>query len=176
MIPAFKPGDMIRIRSGPFNSFLGKIDGINQAKSLLKIAVKIFSNTRIVLKFSDVEKVSRPRWMTQNDPLFIVVCRGGIVVYCLERPSYSATRGNKLNLWLSHCQESLRLKDLVCNQSHWRMRFANGRCAHNFGISLAMVFLAQGLQPSQIVLPLLFLMVFTLSGAALHGYLVLRRM
>lgn len=61
MIPAFKPGDMIRIRSGPFNSFLGKIDGINQAKSLLKIAVKIFGNTRIVLKFSDVEKVSRPR-------------------------------------------------------------------------------------------------------------------
>ena len=42
--------------------------------------------------------------------------------------------------------------------------------------SVAMLFLGQGLQPQQVALALLVLMVFTLSGAALHGYIVLRRM
>jgi uncharacterized membrane protein len=42
--------------------------------------------------------------------------------------------------------------------------------------SVAMLFLGQGLQPQQVALALLLLMVFTLSGAALHGYIVLRRM
>jgi len=42
--------------------------------------------------------------------------------------------------------------------------------------SVAMLFLGQGLQPQQVALVLFLLMVFTLSGAALHGYLVLRRM
>jgi transcriptional antiterminator NusG len=60
-MPAYKPGDIVRIKSGPFNRFLGKIEGINQAQSLLKIAVEIFGNTRIVLKFSDVAKVLRPQ-------------------------------------------------------------------------------------------------------------------
>jgi uncharacterized membrane protein len=42
--------------------------------------------------------------------------------------------------------------------------------------SVAMLFLGQRLQPIQVVLPLLLLMIFTLSGAALHGYLVLKRL
>jgi hypothetical protein len=42
--------------------------------------------------------------------------------------------------------------------------------------SVAMLFLGQDLQPQQVALSLLLLMVFTLSGAALHGYIVLRRM
>lgn len=42
--------------------------------------------------------------------------------------------------------------------------------------SVAMLFLGQRLQPDQVVLPLLLLMIFTLSGAALHAYIVLRRM
>ena len=42
--------------------------------------------------------------------------------------------------------------------------------------SVAMLFLGQRLQPFQAVLSLLLLMVFALSGAALHGYMVLRRM
>lgn len=58
-MPSYKLGDMVRIKSGPFNNFLGKIEGINQAKSLLKMAVEILSNPRIVLKFSDVETASR---------------------------------------------------------------------------------------------------------------------
>ena len=42
--------------------------------------------------------------------------------------------------------------------------------------SVALVFLGQHLEPLQVVLALLLLMVFTLLGAALHGYIVLRRM
>ena len=42
--------------------------------------------------------------------------------------------------------------------------------------SVAMLILGQDLQPQQVALSLLLLMVFTLSGAALHGYIVLRRM
>lgn len=42
--------------------------------------------------------------------------------------------------------------------------------------SVAMLFLGQGLQPKQVALALLLLMVFTLSGAALHGYLLLKRL
>ena len=42
--------------------------------------------------------------------------------------------------------------------------------------SVAMLFLGQGLQPWEVAISLLVLMVFTLSGAALHGYIMLRRM
>lgn len=55
----FRLGDTIRIRSGPFASFTGKIEGINQARGMLKVVVEIFGRmTPIKLKFSEVEKVS----------------------------------------------------------------------------------------------------------------------
>ena len=55
----FRLGDTVRIVSGPFASFAGKIEGINQAKALLKVMVAIYGRDNPVkLKFSDVEKVS----------------------------------------------------------------------------------------------------------------------
>ena len=42
--------------------------------------------------------------------------------------------------------------------------------------SVVMLFLGQQLQPDQVVRPLLLLMIFTLSGAAVHTYFALRRM
>ena len=55
----FRLGDTVRIRSGPFASFTGKIEGINQARRLLKVRVEIFGRaTPIKLKFSEVDKVS----------------------------------------------------------------------------------------------------------------------
>jgi transcription termination/antitermination protein NusG len=55
----FRLGDTVRIKSGPFTSFTGKVEGINQAKSLLKVMVNIFGRAKPVkLKFLDVEKVS----------------------------------------------------------------------------------------------------------------------
>ena len=55
----FRLGDTVRILSGPFVSFTGKIEGINQSKALLKVKVAIFGrNKPIKLKFADVEVVS----------------------------------------------------------------------------------------------------------------------
>ena len=55
----FRLGDTVRILSGPFVSFTGKIEGINQDKALLKVKVAIYGrNKPIRLNFSDVERVS----------------------------------------------------------------------------------------------------------------------
>ena len=55
----FRLGDTVRILSGPFVSFTGKIEGINQDKALLKVKVAIYGrNKPIKLDFSDVEVVS----------------------------------------------------------------------------------------------------------------------
>ena len=55
----FKLGDTVRIVSGPFVSFTGEIEGINQAKALLKVRVAIYGrNNHIKLNFTDVENVS----------------------------------------------------------------------------------------------------------------------
>ena len=57
----FRLGETVRIKSGPFQSFIGKVEGINQAKSLLKVRVNIFGRAQPVkLRFLDVEKVSLP--------------------------------------------------------------------------------------------------------------------
>jgi len=59
MPTCYRLGDMVRIRSGPFAAFTGKIEGINQAKALLKVVVEIFGRvTPVTLKFSDVDKIS----------------------------------------------------------------------------------------------------------------------
>ena len=57
----FRLGDTVRIKSGPFAAFTGEVEGINQAKSLLKVMVNIFGRARPVkLRFLDVEKVAVP--------------------------------------------------------------------------------------------------------------------
>ena len=51
-------GDTVRIKSGPFAAFTGKVEGINQAKALLKVMVNILGRAKpIKLSFLDVEKV-----------------------------------------------------------------------------------------------------------------------
>jgi len=57
----FRLGDTVRVVYGPFGSFTGKIEGINQAKSLLKIKVAIFGRDKpLKLNFRAVERVSDP--------------------------------------------------------------------------------------------------------------------
>ena len=57
----FRLGETVRVVYGPFGSFTGKIEGINQAKSLLKIKVAIFGRDKpLKLNFRAVEKVSDP--------------------------------------------------------------------------------------------------------------------
>lgn len=54
----FRIGDMVRIKSGPFQAFTGKVEGINQSKSLLKVKVDIFGRvTPVKVNFSEVEKL-----------------------------------------------------------------------------------------------------------------------
>ena len=51
----FRLGDTVRITSGPFVSFTGTIEGINQSKALLKVKVAIYGRSKpIRLNFADV--------------------------------------------------------------------------------------------------------------------------
>ena len=55
----FRLGDTVRIKSGVFASFTGKIEGINQSKTLLKVRIAIFGRTTPVkLRFTDVDKIA----------------------------------------------------------------------------------------------------------------------
>jgi transcriptional antiterminator NusG len=54
----FRLGETVRIKCGPFQNFTGKVEGINQAKSLLKVRVSVFGRAQPVkLRFLNVEKV-----------------------------------------------------------------------------------------------------------------------
>lgn len=54
----FRLGDTVRIMAGPFAAFTGKVEGINQAKSLLKVKVNIFGPlTPVKVSFSEAEKL-----------------------------------------------------------------------------------------------------------------------
>ena len=55
----FRLGDTVRVLDGPFAAFTGSVEGINQAKRLLKVRVEIFGGTTPVkVGFADAEKVS----------------------------------------------------------------------------------------------------------------------
>jgi transcription antitermination factor NusG len=55
----FRLGDTVRVLSGPFASFPGKVEGINQSKRLLKVRIEIFGRvTDIKLGYAEVETVS----------------------------------------------------------------------------------------------------------------------
>jgi transcriptional antiterminator NusG len=57
----FRLGDTVQIAAGPFANFEGKIDGINQAKALVKVKVTIFGRTTPVkLSFSEVRNLPTP--------------------------------------------------------------------------------------------------------------------
>ena len=54
----FRLGDVVRIKAGPFAAFTGKVEGINQSKSLLKVKVEIFGRvTPIKVDFAEAEKL-----------------------------------------------------------------------------------------------------------------------
>ena len=53
----FRVGDTVRVKSGPFALFRGRVEGINQARSLVKVSVEILGETTpLKLRFSDIEK------------------------------------------------------------------------------------------------------------------------
>jgi transcription antitermination factor NusG len=55
----FRLDDTVRVLSGPFASFTGRIEGINQARRLLKVRVEIFGReTPLKLGYAEVEQVT----------------------------------------------------------------------------------------------------------------------
>jgi transcription termination/antitermination protein NusG len=56
--PSFEVGERVRISGGPFASFNGVIEEIDDARSCMKIAVLIFGRPKPVdVEFGQVEKL-----------------------------------------------------------------------------------------------------------------------
>jgi transcriptional antiterminator NusG len=55
----YSVGEMVRIKSGAFQCFTGRIEKVDQDKTTLKVMVKIFGRVEpIELGFLDVEKLT----------------------------------------------------------------------------------------------------------------------
>ena len=56
---SYSIGEMVRIKTGPFQSFSARIEEVDEEKARLKVRVKIFGNRELdELGFLDVEKLA----------------------------------------------------------------------------------------------------------------------
>lgn len=60
--PVYEAGDTVRIKSGPFASFTGRVEEVRPQESKLKVVVEVFGQPAAVeLPFRAAEKVNFPR-------------------------------------------------------------------------------------------------------------------
>ena len=56
---AYSVGELVRIKTGAFQCFTGRVEEVDESTATLKVMVKIFGRTEpIELRFLDVEKVT----------------------------------------------------------------------------------------------------------------------
>jgi len=54
----YSVGETVRIKTGPFQGFTGRIEKVDESTATIKVMVKIFGRTQPVeLRFLDVEKI-----------------------------------------------------------------------------------------------------------------------
>ena len=58
----YKTGERVRIKTGPFASFTGKVEEVSPAQGTLTVVVEIFARTTPVeMSWEEVEKLDAPR-------------------------------------------------------------------------------------------------------------------